>query len=83
MTLGTLRLRDLKNAFFMLFQIQVFIEVFTNIASTIFDTIHINLVDFDKSMPPDGSKTIDGDKRKVKQDDVIMDGTSFLFFPRG
>lgn len=72
-----------ERLFLMLFQIQVLIEILTNIAPTIFETIHINLVDFDKSMSQDGSKAIDGDKRKVKQDDVVMDGTSFLFFPRG
>ena len=69
--------------FLMLFHIQVLLKIFTDIAPTIFDAIHINLVDFDKSMSPDGSKAIDRDKRKVKQDDVIMDGASFLFFPRG
>lgn len=66
--------------FLMLFHIQVLLKIFTDIAPTIFDAIHINLVDFDKSMSPDGSKAIDRDKRKVKQDDVIMDGASFLFF---
>lgn len=69
---------QLEDRFFLVFfHIQVLIETFADIAPTILDNIYINLIDFDKSVSPDCSNAIDGDKREVIHADSLSSWTGF------
>ena len=66
----------------MLFNVQILIKILTDVSSAIFHRIHINLIDPNQSMSPNLHQSIMRNEREGKQDNVVVDRSTLLLFPR-